>query len=201
MARPTVIENETILSAARAVFWERGLQSTSAEVARRAGISEGSVFKRYKTTPGLFEAAVAPEIDELLQQLSLLPSQAGNGNVLDNLVLAAGLSLRVLRRLTPLFMMRLAGDPSLSSRTMQLAAREQMLSHLTEYLKNEGALGRIDGALDTATIAQAFLGALSSQVVLESPSSADAADGDFHAARYVRELVRVLLEGMLRSAA
>jgi AcrR family transcriptional regulator len=201
MARPTVIENETILNAARAVFLERGLQSTSAEVARRAGISEGSVFKRYKTTPGLFEAAVAPEINDLLQQLSRLPGQAGSGNVLDNLVGAGELLLRVLRRLTPLFMMRLAGTPELASRTMQLAAREQMLLYLTDYLKNEGALGRIDGALDTATVAQAFLGALSSQVGLESPAIASSPEAEHHAARYVRELVRVLLEGMLRSAA
>ena len=49
MARPTVIRDEQILDAARIVFLERGVLATTAEVAQRAQVSEGSLFKRFKT--------------------------------------------------------------------------------------------------------------------------------------------------------
>ena len=63
MARPTVIRNEAILQAARDVFLERGILATSAEVAQRAGVSEGSLFKRFKTKADLFRAAMG--LDEI----------------------------------------------------------------------------------------------------------------------------------------
>lgn len=52
MARPVAIHDPTILDAAREVFLLRGAAATTAEVARRAGVSEGSIFKRYRTKHG-----------------------------------------------------------------------------------------------------------------------------------------------------
>jgi len=54
MARPTVIRDETIIDAAREVFLERGFGATTAEVAVRAGVSEGSIFKRFNSKVDLF---------------------------------------------------------------------------------------------------------------------------------------------------
>ena len=62
MARPTSIKDETIVAAAREVFLERGIQATTAEVAERAGVSEGSVFKRFKTKSELFRAAMGDRL-------------------------------------------------------------------------------------------------------------------------------------------
>ena len=58
MARPTTISDERILEAARAVFLEHGLAATTAEVAKRAGVAEGSIFKRFATKAELFKAAM-----------------------------------------------------------------------------------------------------------------------------------------------
>jgi AcrR family transcriptional regulator len=64
MARPTKISDEQILAAARAVFLERGAATTTAEVAERAGVAEGSIFKRYKTKAELFKAAMQLDLGE-----------------------------------------------------------------------------------------------------------------------------------------
>ena len=63
MARPTTLSDPHILDAARAVFLERGIAATTAEVARRAGVAEGSIFKRWPTKQALFYAALTPETE------------------------------------------------------------------------------------------------------------------------------------------
>ncbi len=64
MGRNPIIDDKTLLSHARDVFKARGAFGTVSEVARRAGISEAAVFKRYSTKAALFVAALMPpEID------------------------------------------------------------------------------------------------------------------------------------------
>lgn len=58
MARPKSIDDEEILEAAREVFLEDGIQATTAEIARRAGISEGTIYRRFSTKHDLFVAAM-----------------------------------------------------------------------------------------------------------------------------------------------
>jgi AcrR family transcriptional regulator len=58
MPRPPKITNEAILTAARQVFLEQGVKASTVEIARRAGISEASVFKRFPTKQALFLAAM-----------------------------------------------------------------------------------------------------------------------------------------------
>ncbi|MCU1279386.1 MAG: Transcriptional regulator, TetR family protein, partial [bacterium] len=64
MARPTTISDESILEAARAVFLEHGLAATTAEVAKRAGVAEGSIFKRFATKAELFKAAMKVDFED-----------------------------------------------------------------------------------------------------------------------------------------
>lgn len=64
MARPTTISDESILEAARAVFLEHGIAATTAEVAKRAGVAEGSIFKRFATKAELFKAAMQLEFED-----------------------------------------------------------------------------------------------------------------------------------------
>src|SRR3954464_9885793 len=84
MARPVIIKDETILFAARQIFLERGIQATTAEVAERAGVSEGSVFKRFKSKLDLFRAAMEDKLAEpdWTRQLS---ARLGQGDVEENL--------------------------------------------------------------------------------------------------------------------
>lgn len=58
MGRKKIIDEPTLLEAARGVFLEQGNAGTTKEVARRAGISEAAIFKRYPTKTALFVAAL-----------------------------------------------------------------------------------------------------------------------------------------------
>ena len=58
MARPTTINETAILDAAREAFLELGFSVPTSEIAKRAGVSEGSIFKRYGTKAELFSAAL-----------------------------------------------------------------------------------------------------------------------------------------------
>src|SRR5262245_46120798 len=104
MARPAIITTEQILDAARAVFLEKGIQATTAEVARRAGIAEGSIFKRFQTKQELFLRAMEPALQEL-DFLHKLPERAGRGDMREQLFEFGTEMLEFLRRVMPLMMM------------------------------------------------------------------------------------------------
>ena len=58
MARPTIIRTEQIVETARLLFLEHGYTLSTASIARKLNISEGSIFKRFKTKDALFAAAM-----------------------------------------------------------------------------------------------------------------------------------------------
>jgi AcrR family transcriptional regulator len=61
MARPVHIDDKRLLAIARALFLEKGAAATTEEIAKRAGIAQGSIFRRYKTKEELFHAALLSE--------------------------------------------------------------------------------------------------------------------------------------------
>ena len=51
MARPQTIHTDTILAAARDEFLAQGFTTaTTARIAKRAGVSEGTIFKRFRAS-------------------------------------------------------------------------------------------------------------------------------------------------------
>jgi AcrR family transcriptional regulator len=69
MPRPVTISDDVILDAARATFLEKGPKATTAEIAARAGVSEGILFKRYGSKGALMRAAmVSGRIGALIEQ-------------------------------------------------------------------------------------------------------------------------------------
>jgi AcrR family transcriptional regulator len=49
MPRPVSIQDDVILRAAREIFLEKGWDATTSEIAAKAGVSNGIIFKRFKT--------------------------------------------------------------------------------------------------------------------------------------------------------
>jgi AcrR family transcriptional regulator len=86
MSRPVTIQDAAVLAAAAQVFLEHGYQASTAVIARRAGISEGSLFKRFHTKTELFLAAMDVQSREPEWQDRLL---AGVGRVAMATALAA----------------------------------------------------------------------------------------------------------------
>jgi AcrR family transcriptional regulator len=58
MSRRTTITDEQILEAARTVFLSEGYGAQTSKIAREAGISEGTIFKRFPTKEALFIASL-----------------------------------------------------------------------------------------------------------------------------------------------
>src|SRR5688572_23503921 len=78
--RPKVISDEALLAIAREVFLERGIRATTAEVAERAGIAEGTVFLRFKSKDALFRAAVCVDPGTMPAFVEAFASSAGKGD-------------------------------------------------------------------------------------------------------------------------
>src|SRR4051812_42626259 len=104
MARPTVIKDEQVLRAAQQVFLQKGIRATTAEVAKRAGVAEGSIFKRWATKQDLFRAAMQPELQEP-EWLETLALRVGRGDPQKTLFEVGLLAVQFFQRLMPLIMM------------------------------------------------------------------------------------------------
>jgi AcrR family transcriptional regulator len=198
MARPTVIRTETILEAARAVFLEKGITATSSEVAVRAGVSEGSLFKRFKTKGELFRAAMGVDVNSLPSSLIALEGRVGKGTVEDNLVEAGLIAIEGFQRIFPFMMMSWSNPkvPGCLPDGLDTADPPPLRAQrfVAAYLEAEIELGRIR-PIEPKTLARAYMGALSAYVfseMLVSRSGGHSLDSQ----SYVRDLVGALWSGM-----
>ncbi|MBM4359055.1 MAG: TetR/AcrR family transcriptional regulator [Deltaproteobacteria bacterium] len=194
MARPVSICDEDILDAARALFLEKGIRGTSAEVAERAGVSEGSIFKRFPSKERLFHAALSVDRDAAIERAEGLVGRAGQGSVRGHLVELGGDLHEMFRLMLPIMMMRWSNpnDP-LAHANPDGSPPLRLLAALMRYLRAEMALGRL-GTVDVEALARAFFGAIQNRVFFEvvlrarpeSPRTSET---------FVAELVDVLFSG------
>jgi len=168
VARPSVITDEQILRAARDVFLKKGITATTAEVARRARIAEGSIFKRYKTKYDLFCAAMQVNPDDepaFFHSLDEVKT-AHPRQVLSEIALEI---LGFVRTLMPLMMMTWsnpspAGLPGALDTAKPLPL--QVLQRLTAFFDREMRAGRLRRQ-DPETAARIFLGSIQNYVLFE----------------------------------
>lgn len=146
LARPITIQNETILEAAREVFLARGIQATTAEIAERAGVSEGSLFNRFKTKHELFRAAFELSGYEPLWVRSL-PSKVGKGKLEDTLFELAMEMMDFFSKLMPLMMLAHAtpGEHGFRDRkfTQHDSPPARAIKALASYFSAEMRLNRM----------------------------------------------------------
>jgi AcrR family transcriptional regulator len=60
MGRRKLIGDDELLAVAREAFIEKGLETSTREIARRAGVSEAVIYQRHPTKAHLFFAAMVP---------------------------------------------------------------------------------------------------------------------------------------------
>ena len=143
MARKPTITDEQLLEAAREVFVERGVNATTAEVAQRAGVSEGRLFKRFKTQHEMLHCAL--DIDAEGEEWErTMPERVGVGDPQEQLVKLLTDGIEVLRIIVPLVLTSSA-DPTTIPAHMQNKEPSAMrtLRVLTRYFEAEMRLGRI----------------------------------------------------------
>jgi AcrR family transcriptional regulator len=68
---------ERVLAAAEEVFGERGTTASTEEVARRAGVGIGTVFRHFPTKEALYEAIVVRRLSQLVEEAPLDSDDAG----------------------------------------------------------------------------------------------------------------------------
>lgn len=169
MARPVVIRDETIVEAAREVFLARGFQATTAEVAERAGVSEGSIFKRFKSKFELFQAAMQADFEQPAFTRGLV-ERVGQGDLRENLYQLGAAIVDHLRAMMPLMMMSWStpdgkGNPCLYPGGND-PAPVRILRDVAGYLEAEMRLQRMRRH-DPEILARVFLGAIGNFLMFE----------------------------------
>jgi len=170
MARPTTISTERILEVARRLFLERGFKATTAEVAREAGVAEGSLFKRWKTKQELFLSAMSAG-DEDPVWIQTLINNAGKGDLVEHLTSAAMQAVDFFRNLMPIMMMSwsnpIGATPGLPSHLCQPNSKPvQVIKKLAGFFDGEMRRGRM-ARRDPEVVARMFVGVMVHFVFLE----------------------------------
>ncbi len=145
MARPPKITDEQILEAAHAMFLEHGPDVTTMQIARHAGISEGTIFKRFKTKEQLFTASMTKGMFtmEWIQSLNEL---SGKGDLKANLERITREMLAFFNDLIPRAHMVMSRHGSHMKDMFQGNPNSPplfALRHLVTFLQTEQSLGRL----------------------------------------------------------
>jgi AcrR family transcriptional regulator len=139
VARTTTITNEQILTAAREVFLSQGVAATALDVANRAGISSGSIFKRYPTKEALFFAAMSEPPKPIWN--SDLEAAIGHGDTRADLLLIAQRIVAFTKDALPRLM--LVHSMGQTSELPTPPRIENDFVAMVGYIGREMALGRI----------------------------------------------------------
>lgn len=201
MARPVSIDDDAILNAAREVFLAHGIRGTTAEVAHKAGISEGSIFRRWKTKEELFRAAMQGSVEQHDNFTSHLMDRVGKGDLHEQLVEVGLQGAMLFERIVPLQIHAFAhgseqGQTWGPGEPPPLVGRRRLAS----YFEAERHAGRLRQDVDTEVLARTFIGALYNFVSLEFLLRGHERQ-PMPVATYVRGLVDQLLRGVAAPAA
>jgi AcrR family transcriptional regulator len=143
MGRPRLIDDETLLAIAREVFVRDGAFGSTREIARRAGVSEAALFKRFSTKAELFVAALAPpviDIDALVKEAQAL------GDAREGIAFVAEQVLEFFRQALPVIFPLLRNPligPDAVHRHFGKGQAGKLVKAIARYLQNEAQEGRI----------------------------------------------------------
>jgi AcrR family transcriptional regulator len=200
MARPAVIADDLLLATAREVFLRRGLRATTAEIAEQAGVSQGILFKRFKSKQALFRAAMNVDGDPAQPLPINLDERVGRGKVEDTLRDLGNLLVKKFFGIIPATMMDWSNsreDEKAKSGKECISGPERAvigLQLIAHYLSREVELGRLR-CTNCEILAQAFVGALWHYAFLQVTL------GEVHKkpitpSQYVDGVVRTLMTGI-----
>lgn len=149
-----------VLEAAREAFAAEGLAVPLDEIARRAGVGAGTVYRHFPTKEALFEAVIVDRLDFLVEQaraaldasgerageaffefLDVMLADAGSKKDLADALAGAGVDLRAV--------------------TLESAAL--LNGSLTELLTRAQAAGAVRAGIDTADLHAIVFGALAAE--------------------------------------
>ena len=144
------------------MFLEHGIRATTAEVALRARISEGTIFHRFKSKDALFRAAMRFDPEQGPRIIEELMPRVGSPDLRASLVGFGYGLLDAGRVILPVMMMSWSnpsGDYSFEKIANRREGFQQPLRSLTAFLRAEMDLERLP-RVDVEVLGRAFLGGL-----------------------------------------
>jgi AcrR family transcriptional regulator len=155
-----VANRRRVLAAAQEVFAEQGVEASTEEVARRAGVGAGTVFRHFPTKRDLVEHALVAHLDELAEDARTVGS--GDDPVA---ALAAVVAEMAERAPTKLAMAgHLEDDGGLDGPAR--AAAERVSAVVGEVLARAQATGRVRGDIGVDEISFLVRGIAQAQAFL-----------------------------------
>jgi AcrR family transcriptional regulator len=196
--RPPSIREEDILDAARDVFRKDGHATTTAKIAKRAGVSEGILFYRYKSKEALLAAVIERETQPPESLRDVLKT-AGERSVAENLDRIVETLLETVSRAHPFLELALTSSTSGEIHKLIFAKGkkpppQRLVELLAGYFEAEIRLRRAR-AIDATAAARALLGGC-----IDYVQSRKAARDDEDKRAFTRGLVDVLLHGVAKTA-
>lgn len=190
MARPVSIQPDAILEAARRVFMKQGYKASTALIAKAASVSEGSLFKHYKSKCNLFLAAMNVEAGKQSWADCLMAS-AGKEDLRVTLETAGTHLLNHLRLILPRIMMVTSSGVTIPKHDSpgECPPPIQNMQVMCTYFKREIKAGRMQ-MTSPEIQAQAFLGALSHYAWCETLFNYKPAPPE----NYVRDVVDTIIK-------
>ena len=148
-----------LIEAARRVMAERGVAGcTTKEIARAAGVSEGTIYNQFQDKADLY-LSVASEI--IPQFLRRLPEEPGRRHPRALLTKIANETLTAMNELIPV-LAGIVGEPELlagaRARWTTPKTSSKSFGGLTNYFREEQAAGRIGDRVDADVLARMFIG-------------------------------------------
>ena len=161
---------ERILAATVQVIKERGVTAaTTKEIARTAGVSEGSLYNHFDNKTALFGSAIAEVTSSIRDAMLELLSSVGQNTVEDNLTRLATAAVLFFGELLPmtgpalgdrglLAWLRDGGPAREAAANAVSGGPAQGHAGLIAYLEAEQRAGRIDAGAEPPFLAAALLG-------------------------------------------
>ena len=145
--RPPNIREEDLLNAARDVFRQEGMAATTAKIAKKAGVSEGILFYRYKSKEALFAAVIHRETQPS-ESLRSIAKKVGQKSVERNLEAIIETILDTVFRAHPFLELAEASPSSSEVRRILFSKSrkpppQEMVELVADYFEQEVALGRL----------------------------------------------------------
>lgn len=178
----------------------RGLRATTAEIAEQAGISQGILFKRFKSKQALFRAAMNADEDPAQPLPIELDKCVGQGKVEDTLKLLGNLLVRKFFSVIPATMMDWSGTREEGDEPVDIGCTSgperavKGLQMIAGYLSSEVKLGRIQSD-NCEILAQTFVGALWHYAFLQV-TFGEVHDKPITPEQYVDGVVKTLMAGI-----
>jgi AcrR family transcriptional regulator len=155
---------DQLLDAAALLIVEKGFpRATTKEIARNAGVAEGTLYKHFEGKADLFQCVMRERITGFIALMQELPARAGTKTVEGNLTELVTEAVSFFDKTVPL-MTALAADRELFDLKSDAMRERGMgpvasLRGLREYLRLERDLGRVRADAPIEVAAQALLGA------------------------------------------